>query len=554
MTDTFSFKDRTLALNDFSSREFDLVIIGGGINGAGAARDAVLRGMKVALIEASDFASGTSSRSSKLVHGGIRYLENLEFHLVFEALNERTRLFQMAPHLVHPLRFMMPLYQGGRVGMFKMGLGMWLYDALSLFEAPEMHERLNAKQCFERQPLLQQKELLGSYVYSDAYMDDDRLVFETLRSARGPLFACANYVRAIGAEFSTAVATKNQVAPQVVGVKCRDEKTGKTFSIRGRHVLSTVGPWTDELGEQLFKKWNKVLRPTKGVHLTFEKKRFPLSSAVVMGAESRVVFGIPRHEMVIVGTTDTDFQGDPAKVSTTTDDVKYLLSVVDKYFPGAKLTDQDIVATYAGVRPLVKDASESEGKTSREHTIWTNEDRVTFVAGGKYTTYRLISEQAVDHCLKHFSIEDRVQYRAGPSASALNPLVTLDSIEQNPDRKVKIRQKTQLSDEEATWLVDRHGGEADVILERYGFDLTYWEYEALHAIDQTMCLHLVDFFTRRVPLVLSRADHGASLIEVLLPLFSTRLAWSSETAQKEVQALEAYVEHEFAWRKSFDSR
>ena len=551
MTATFSFEDRNQALNDLATRDFDLIIIGGGINGAGVARDAVLRGMKVALIEASDFASGTSSRSSKLVHGGIRYLENLEFHLVFEALNERTRLFQMAPHLVHPLRFMMPLYQGGRVGMFKMSLGMWLYDALSLFETPEMHERLNAAESFERQPLLQQKDLLGSYVYSDAYMDDDRLVFETLRSARGPLLSCANFVRAIGAEFSSIEQSSKDSAQKVVGVKCRDEKTGKTFSIHGRHVISTVGPWTDELGEQMFKKWDKVLRPTKGVHLTFEKKRFPLSSAVVMGAESRIVFGIPRHEMVIVGTTDTDFQGDPAKVSTTPEDVKYLLGVVEKYFPGAKLTDQDIVATYAGVRPLVKDDSESEGKTSREHSIWTDQHDVTFVAGGKYTTYRLISEQAVDHCLKHLSIEDRIQYRAGASSSPLNPLVTLESMEQNPERKAKILQTTRLSDEEATWLVDRHGGEADEILERYGFDLTYWEYEALHAIDQTMCLHLVDFFTRRVPLVLSRPDHGTSLVKVLLPHFSARLGWSSETAQKEVQTLETYLEREFAWRKSF---
>ena len=156
---TFSLTDRQTALHKFANEEFDLVIIGGGINGAGIARDAVTRGMKVALVEARDFASGTSSRSSKLIHGGIRYLENLEFHLVFEALNERTKLFKIAPHLVHPLRFMIPLYQGGRVGMTKMGLGMWLYDALSLFEAPEMHERLNHDESLVRQPLMQGKDL-----------------------------------------------------------------------------------------------------------------------------------------------------------------------------------------------------------------------------------------------------------------------------------------------------------------------------------------------------------------------------------------------------------
>jgi glycerol-3-phosphate dehydrogenase len=170
----FSHRTRRENLEKLKAEKFDLVIIGGGISGAGVARDAVSRGMRVALVEANDFASGTSSRSSKLIHGGIRYLENLEFGLVFEALTERRNLFEMAPHLVHPLRFLLPLYKGGRVGMFKLGLGMWLYDALSTFEAPQMHERLSSAEVLARAPLLASKDLLGGYVYSDAYMDDDR--------------------------------------------------------------------------------------------------------------------------------------------------------------------------------------------------------------------------------------------------------------------------------------------------------------------------------------------------------------------------------------------
>lgn len=542
MNGNFSLHERNRALQDMPSREFDLVVIGGGINGAGIARDAVLRGLRVALIEANDFASGTSSRSSKLIHGGIRYLENKEFHLVFEALNERTRLFQMAPHLVHPLRFMMPLYEGGRVGMFMVGVGMWLYDALSLFEAPQMHERLNPQESRERQPLMQTEKLLGSYVYSDAYMDDDRLVIETLRSARGDLLSCANYTRATGAVLNE----QNKVS----GVRCQDVKTGREFTVRGRHVISTVGPWTDELGEKFFAQWKKVLRPTKGVHLTFEKKRLPLTSAVVMGAESRIVFGIPRHEMVIVGTTDTDFNQRPDEVSATPEDVNYLLGVVRQYFPGADLTAEDIVATYAGVRPLVKDDAATEGKTSREHTIWTEEHGVTFVAGGKYTTYRLIAEQAVDHCLKRLSIEDRARYRAGNSSAPLNPLVTSETMHENADRRARLLTQTQLSEEEATWLVDRHGGEADVIVQKYGVSRTYWQLEALHAIDQTMCLHLVDFFSRRVPLILSRPDHGLSVLAEVTPLFAEKLGWTPAQTEKEVQNFEAYLAREFAWRKS----
>ena len=542
MMKTFSSLDRQKSLRRFRQEEFDLVIIGGGINGAGMARDAGLRGMKVALIDAQDFASGTSSRSSKLIHGGIRYLENMEFHLVFEALNERTRLFQMAPHLVHPLRFMLPLYEGGRVGVFKMGLGMWLYDALSLFQAPELHERLNPKESLQRQPLMQGQSLLGSYVYSDAYMDDDRLVMETLRSANATDFAAANYVRATGAEFEEGSIKK---------VVCRDELTGQSFSIRARHFVSTVGAWTDELGQQIFKDWKKVLRPTKGVHLTFEKKRLPLQSAVVMAAEERIVFGIPRHEMVIVGTTDTDFSGDPAAVSTTPEDVRYLLGVVDKYFPGAKLEAKDICASYAGVRPLVKDDSSTEGKTSREHSIWSDPRGITFVAGGKYTTYRLIAEQAVQKCLRSFPIEDRVKFRKGDTTAPLNPLVTEDSMTENAQRVEKIKKSSALSPQECTWLVDRHGAEAEVLLQRYGSDLSYWQYEAQHAIEQTMCLHLVDFYTRRVPLILAFQDHGESVMKQILSIFESRLSWSKEQSQSEIQKLKAHLASEFAWKSAF---
>ncbi|MEZ4870798.1 MAG: FAD-dependent oxidoreductase [Bdellovibrionales bacterium] len=290
----FSFETRNQNLNRLKTETFDLVIIGGGINGAGVARDAASRGLKVALVEANDFASGTSSRSSKLIHGGVRYLENLEFGLVFEALSERAKLFQLAPHLVHPLRFQIPIYKSSRVGMFMMGLGMWLYDALSLFQAPKMHERLNAKESVERMPTLNARELSGSYVYSDAYMDDDRLVHETLRSANELGAVQVNYAKAVGAN--------RDEQGRIQSIKIKDGIAGEELVVHGRHFVSTVGVWTDDLGDILLPKWEHIMRPSKGVHLTFSKERLPLANAVVMGAESRIVFGIQRHEMVIVGT------------------------------------------------------------------------------------------------------------------------------------------------------------------------------------------------------------------------------------------------------------
>jgi glycerol-3-phosphate dehydrogenase len=536
---TFSHQDRRKNILQMSQQKFDLFVIGGGINGAGVARDAALRGMSVCLIEASDFASGTSSRSSKLIHGGIRYLENLEFKLVFEALTERQRLFEIAPHLVHPLRFMLPLYKGGRVGMFMMGLGMWLYDALSLFQAPEMHERLSSHETLARMPTLKGQDLLGSYVYSDAYMDDDRLVHETLRSANEAGACCANFVKAIGAEFS--------VDGKIRKVLCEDQITHQKFSVEAQHVVSSVGPWTDQLGETLFKKWKKILRPTKGVHLTFQKERLPMSSAVVMAAEKRIVFGIPRHEMVIVGTTDTDFQGPPETVSTTPEDVQYLLGVLTSYFPGAEIKVADIVASYAGVRPLVHDGSENESKTSREHVIFTEEHNVTFVAGGKYTTYRLMAQQVVEECLRYFKIEDRVRFNRCLTTQPLNALVTVDSRMEDFRVVDKLVEKSNLTLQEAQILVERHGAEAWKIWKKFG-PASYWELEAAQAVENTMCLHLVDFYSRRVPLLLAEVDHGISKLPLISPVFARTLGWNREQIQSEEKLLADSIRTEFAWR------
>lgn len=541
----FSFANRIQNINKMKSQEFDLVIIGGGINGAGVARDASARGMKVALIEARDFASGTSSKSSKLIHGGIRYLENMEFKLVFEALNERTRLFEMAPHLVHPLRFMIPLYEESRVGMFKMGMGMWLYDALSLFQAPEIHERLNAKDSMARMPAMRYQHLLGSYIYSDAYMDDDRLVHETLRSANENGALCANYVKATGVQYGSN--------GKIESVLCEDQHSSEKFSIKARHIVSSVGPWTDDLGDKIFKDWKHILRPTKGIHLTLPKNRLPLSSAVVMAAEKsdRIVFGIPRHEMIIIGTTDTDFKESPENVSTTPEDVKYLLSVTDYYFPGANLTAHDIIASYAGVRPLVNDGSSSEGKTSREHTIINDDRGVTFVAGGKYTTYRLMCEQTVDAALQSFSFEERVAWSKSDTTKPLNPYTSVDAFQQAKVQTDVWSKETGRSLEEMQLLAERYGMEGEEILNKYSSDMTYWQLEAAQAIDSTMCLHMRDFYARRVPLFLADRNHGVKHMDEIGQIFQEKLGWNDSRLKDEKHMLTEYMAREVEWKKHF---
>ena len=546
----FSERERARAIERMRAGEFDLLVIGGGITGAGVARDAASRGMTVALVEAQDFAQGTSSRSSKLIHGGIRYLENFEFHLVFEALSERRLLFEIAPHLVHPLRFVLPLYEGGRVGMFKMGLGMWAYDALSMFEAPEMHERLSAADSVERLPLLRREGLLGSYAYSDAYMDDDRLVHETLRSAHALGAQCANFCRATDAVFDES--------GRVVGARCRDLAGGAgEFTIRARHTVSTVGPWTDRLGSAWFANWKRVLRPSKGIHLTFERKRLQLSEAVVMAAdaEKRIVFGIPRHEMIVIGTTDTDYPGDPENVQATPDDVRYLLNVARHYFPGAKLEATDVISSYAGVRPLVHDGAETESKTSREHLIFEHERNVTFVAGGKYTTYRRMAEDAVRSALDAFSIEDRVRFRRSETKIALNPLATPALMDRADRESRDWARDFSLSKPGVDWLVSRHGYEALSMLERgqrAGTERSRLaSMEAQHAMANQMCLRLIDFYVRRSPLFLADRDHGLPLLDPLAAQFAARYGWSSAKIEEEKRAVRDYVRADLAWKSAF---
>jgi len=532
----FSFVTRAENLERFKNEQFDLLIIGGGITGAGVARDASARGLKVALIEAHDFSYGTSSRSSKLVHGGIRYLENLEFNLVFEALNERTKLFEIAPHLVHPLRFMIPLYTDSRVGMFKMGLGMWLYDALALFQSPEMHEKLNKIETLDRNPIVKGQDLVGSFIYSDAYMDDDRLVHETLRSANENNAVMANYVKASRAHF-------NKETQKIESIEVIDQQSNEKFNIKTKQVVCNVGPWTDLVGEKLFPDWKKILRPTKGIHLTFLKSRVPLETAVVMAAQDskRIVFAIPRHEMVIVGTTDTDYKGDPSLAKVESEDVQYLLKVTNDYFPGAKLTEADIVSSYVGVRPLVKDESDNEGKTSREHTIIENERGFIVVAGGKYTTYRLMAEQIVDKVIENTSFEQRSQLKKCTTNTPLNEYVTVDAYHE--------AQLTALDDVQKQ-LAFRYGAEYKNILDRFGVTENLWTIEALQAIHHTMCLNLVDFYVRRVPLFLSEKDHGLKYINDISQVFQENLGWTNEQTQDEIKNLVKYINDEKSWAKN----
>jgi glycerol-3-phosphate dehydrogenase len=540
----FSSIERAKNLSALDETNFDLCIVGGGITGAGTARDAASRGLKVCVIEQGDFASGTSSRSTKLIHGGIRYLENLEFGLVFEALNERHILFEIAPHLVHPLSFILPVYNDGRVGMFKMGLGMWLYDALALMHAPKLHERLSVESTMSRVPSLKSDGLKGSYSYSDAYMDDDRLVIETLRSAARFGASCVNYTKAGRGEIDSKGKLKT--------LEVQDLLTNKKHIIKAKHFISTVGPWTDQFAEILF-EWKKILRPSKGIHFTVSRERLPIKEAVVMatGKDNRIVFAIPRHEMVILGTTDTDYPGDPGDVHSDRKDVDYLLSIVQKYLPQANITEKDIIASYSGVRPLVNDGSSSESKTSREHVILHTKRNITFVAGGKYTTYRRMARDIIEEVLaKEFSLEERIKFARNNTREALNPLVTAEKLSESIGQSPQWVKEFNISALEALTLAERYGPEALEILKdgRAKKLSTVWEMEANFAIHNTMCLHLRDFMLRRTPLFLSRADHGFPLLDSVTKVFQQEKNWSGTQSEVEKELYFDHLKHEMGWR------
>jgi len=386
---------------------------------------------------------------------------------------------------------------------------------------------------------------VGSFIYSDAYMDDDRLVFETLRSANEHGARSINYAKVTQIHLD-----EDQ---QATGLEFEDELEKKKYKVRGKKIVSSVGPWTDIFGEQAFSSarlhWKRLLRPTKGIHLTFPKSRLPLETAVVMAVEkgNRIVFGIPRHEMIIVGTTDTDFQDSPDQVKVLAEDVEYLLKVVNEYFPGGRLTAADILSSYCGVRPLVQDGSASEGKTSREHTIFTHETGVVFVAGGKYTTYRLMAKQIVDEVLMKSSIEEKAKFKPADTSVALNSYCSFDNYSLSQAQSLMWTSDVLTNDEKAE-LALRFGCEAERLMKERPF-YSYWQLEAYYAISRTMCFKLTDFFVRRVPLFLADWEHGLNRIDSVTEVFINELHWSADRAQSEMKEYREYVAASKSWQQ-----
>lgn len=367
-------------------RAFDLLVIGGGITGCGIAREASLRGLSVALIEKHDFASGTSSRSSRLIHGGVRYLEHGQFHLVFESSAERRRLLRLAPHLVRPLAFTWPVYSGARVPRWKLGVGLMVYDALSLFRNVKRHRRLTAAGVVAREPGLAADGLRGGALYYDAATDDARLTLANAMdaAARGAVVLNHAAVRALLVD-----------GGRVVGVGVEDALSGATVEAHAAVVVNAAGPWSDDVRslDAATRVRPRAIRGSKGTHIAVRRARVGNRDAVTLlsPVDGRVMFVLPAGPFAIIGTTDTFTSSSADEVRATEADVSYLLAGANRFFPRAGLTRDDVVAAWAGIRPLLPSSSDTPGAASREHAVAVGDDGLVSITGGKLTTYRIMA-------------------------------------------------------------------------------------------------------------------------------------------------------------------
>jgi glycerol-3-phosphate dehydrogenase len=363
----------------------DLLVIGGGIVGAGIVRDAAIRGLRAGLVEQHDFAFGTSSRSSRLLHGGMRYLAQGRLGLVRESSVEKTIVHHIAPHLAEPLAFIFPTFKGNRNWfLWQLKIGVKIYDLLCSGRNFGKSTWLNRNQTLQKVPSLRSDGLKGSVRYYDAFTNDARLVLDTLRSAAKHGAELLNYCR-----------FKNAARHEFWECEVEDILVGESYRVRTRAVVNATGPWADGLPHSQVK-----LRLTKGIHLVIERDRLPLADTVVMTEGKRILFAIPWGERLILGTTDTDYDGSLDDVRVEAADVQYVLDIANQYFPDASLIEKDVISSWAGLRPLIADPNGKPSDISRSHQIDNPEPAWWDVAGGKLTTYRLMAEQTVDQIVK----------------------------------------------------------------------------------------------------------------------------------------------------------
>jgi len=517
----------------------DVLVIGGGITGAAIARDAALRGFRTALVEKGDFGSGTSSVSSRLIHGGLRYLEQYDLHLVLEASRERRVLLRIAPHLVRPLPFVFPVYRGARVPSWKLRCGLWLYDLLAAFRNVRVHRWLGRKATLRLEPGLRDKDLRAAGLYYDAQTDDARLVLATMRSAAQAGAHVANYVEVV-----------SLVKPDghVRGATVRDLLSGDTRTVRSLIVVNACGPWVDQLRRLDEPDATPVLRLTKGAHVAVPRQRLGNTHAITMTSpiDGRVMFVLPWEdaEQSYIGTTDTDEDVSPDDVRATAEDVVYLLRSANAFFPQARLSPHDVVATWAGLRALLRpDGHLAPSQVSREHRIIESASGLLTIAGGKLTTHRVMAQELVDRVAARLGALDGRPRAPHPPTHRL-PLPGGETADLDGLAKAAVERGA--SETTARHLVGRYGSEAAAVLNLVDRDRALggrivagrpdlWA-EVVHAIEREMAVRLSDVLVRRLHLFYKTRDQAVPATSAIADRMAGALGWDGSRRAEELAA------------------
>ena len=517
---------------------FDLVVIGGGVVGVGAALDAATRGLRVALVEARDLASGTSSRSSKLFHGGLRYLEQLEFGLVREALRERElMLTRIAPHLVKPVAFLYPLSNRGWERPYT-AAGLFLYDTMGGARSVPGQKHLTRAGALRLVPALKRDALIGGIRYYDAQADDARHTMMVGRTA---------------AHYGAVVRTSTQVvgflreADRVSGVRVRDVEDGREVDVRAHAVINATGVWTDELQRLSGSRGRFRVRASKGVHIVVPRDRIVAEAGMILRTEKSVLFVIPWRNHWIVGTTDTDWNLDLAHPAATKHDIDYILEHVNSVL-ATPLTHDDIEGVYAGLRPLLAGESDSTSKLSREHAVARVAPGLVAIAGGKYTTYRVMGADAVDAA--QVDMPGRIQ----PSITDKVPLVGADGYHALINQADHLAARHGLHPYRVRHLLDRYGSlvhevlslaaDNPELLKPIPASPDYLQVEAVYAASHEGAMHLEDVLTRRTRISIEYAHRGIDSAEAVARLVAPVLGWDEDAIKREIEVYTARVEAE----------
>ena len=538
----FSYLNRENISNELQNSEFDVLIIGGGITGAGIALDAASRGMKVALIEKNDFASGTSSKSTKLIHGGLRYLKQFDFWLVKEVGTERAIVHKLAPHLVVPEKMILPLIEGGTYGSWLTSIGLKVYDILASVEGEDKRKMLTKKEALQKEPLLPKKILKGAGYYAEYRTDDARLTIEVLKTALDYDAKIINYTEATEFIYED---------DRVVGANVNDTISGEEFAIKSKYVVNACGPWVDELRQINNSKIGKRLHLTKGVHLVVAHEKLPVKQSVYFDIpDGRMMFAIPRGKVTYFGTTDTNYQKDKDNVNTNLVDATYLISAVNNMFPEINISLDDVQSSWAGLRPLIHEEGKSASELSRKDEIFVSETELISIAGGKLTGYRKMAERIVDLVAKkHERRFDKTfgEIKTKKIVLSGGTFKNSDEVKSYTDAIQNRIAEVDFTRKDAEYLVHNYGKQTDIILQKFD-DLMHdnmqekmIKAEVWFAINYEMANNPTDFFVRRTGRLFFNSKSVRQFKSLVLSEFQTAFSWSEKTTENHQKVLDEKI-------------